>query len=51
MMAIFTGSVPLISYTRSRSFVVMPTNAVEMYDPDVYGKGVVDRLDIDGGQP
>ena len=33
------------------SFVVMPTNAVEMYDPDVYGKGVVDRLDIDGGQP
>jgi hypothetical protein len=44
-----------LSYTAQAiapgSFVVMPTNAVEMYDPDVYGKGVVDRLDIDGGQP
>lgn len=44
-----------LSYTAQAiapgSFVVMPTNAVEMYDPDVYGKGVVERLDIDGGQP
>ncbi|MBM3602736.1 MAG: hypothetical protein FJX22_03020, partial [Alphaproteobacteria bacterium] len=33
------------------SFVVMPTQAMEMYDPDVYGKGVVEQLIIEGEQP
>ena len=28
-------------------FTILPVNAEEMYDPDVYGRGVQDRLMVD----
>lgn len=44
-----------LSYTAQAiapgSFVVMPIHAEEMYDPDVYGKGVADKLNVQGQHP
>jgi uncharacterized protein YfaS (alpha-2-macroglobulin family) len=32
------------------NFVIMPIHAEEMYDPDVYGKGVAEKLNVKGQQ-
>lgn len=44
-----------LSYTAQAiapgSFVVMPIHAEEMYDPDVYGKGVAEKLNVQGQRP
>jgi uncharacterized protein YfaS (alpha-2-macroglobulin family) len=41
-----------LSYTAQAvaegSFSVMPTHVEEMYDPDVYGKGLPERLEVNG---
>lgn len=44
-----------LSYTAQAiapgDFVIMPVHAEEMYDPDVYGKGVAEKLHVQGQQP
>jgi uncharacterized protein YfaS (alpha-2-macroglobulin family) len=41
-----------LSYTAqaiaSGSFAIMPVHAEEMYDPDVYGKGIEEKLNVQG---
>ena len=43
-----------LSYTAQAiapgEFVVMPTHAEELYDPDVFGQGIPGTLQVDAGQ-